>query len=145
MRRHTWGDLPLGWEIPSAASSCGRVAMLIDAKVQPKDLADLEGSAGAFADLVQFILKGVDLPFHLLEGCAFRGHEQAAILASGVAQEGNLHTRWVVGSAGPEASATPGPLVQLRCAFVEPFCGLVQESHLIIQIEPIGYEPSKLN
>jgi hypothetical protein len=55
--------------------------MLINANVQPKDLADLEGSAGAFADLAQLALEGVDLPFHLLEGGAFRRDEQAAILA----------------------------------------------------------------
>jgi hypothetical protein len=49
----------------------------------------LEGSAGSFPDLVQLVLQGIDLPFHLFEGCTFRSDEQASVLAPGVAQEGN--------------------------------------------------------
>ena len=52
-------------------------------------LGDLEGSPGSFPDLVQLDLQGIDLPFHLFEGCTFRSDEQAPVLASGVAQEGN--------------------------------------------------------
>jgi hypothetical protein len=38
-------------------------------------LRNLERSAGSFPDLVQFVLKGIDLAFHLLEGQAFSGDE----------------------------------------------------------------------
>ena len=51
---------------------------------------NLEGSAGSLADLVQLVLQGIDLPFHLFEGVALRRDEQAPILAPGIAQESNL-------------------------------------------------------
>lgn len=50
---------------------------------------DLECSPGAFPDLVQLVLQGIDLPFHFLEGGALRNGEQAPVLTPGVTQEGN--------------------------------------------------------
>jgi hypothetical protein len=61
---------------------------------------DLERSAGSLADLVQLVLQGIDLPFHLLEGATFRRDEQAPILAPGVAQDGNPDACGVVRSPG---------------------------------------------
>jgi hypothetical protein len=52
---------------------------------------DLECALRSLADLVRFVLKGIDLPFNLLEGRALGRDKQASILAPGVAEEGDLH------------------------------------------------------
>jgi len=44
-------------------------------------LCDLEPSAGSPADFIQLVLQAIELPFHFLEGAAFRSDEQALILA----------------------------------------------------------------
>ena len=40
---------------------------------------------GLLADLVQFVLQGIELALHFLKGCAFRSDEQTPILAPDVA------------------------------------------------------------
>jgi len=64
---------------------------------------DLEGALSSLADLVQFVLKRVDLPFDLIEGRgrALWRDNQASILAPGVAGEGNLHAYRVVRCSRP--------------------------------------------
>jgi hypothetical protein len=61
---------------------------------------DLECALRSLADLVQFVPKGIDLPFDLLEGRALGHDKQASILAPGVAEEGNLHVCRVVRCSG---------------------------------------------
>jgi hypothetical protein len=56
---------------------------------QRRTLYGLEGATRPFPNLVQLVLKGVDLPFGLIKGGAFGGDEQASILGSRVAQEGS--------------------------------------------------------
>jgi hypothetical protein len=63
-------------------------------------LCDLERSTGSLADLVQFVLQGIELALHFLKGCAFRSDEQASILAPDVSQKGNPDGSRGVGSAG---------------------------------------------
>jgi hypothetical protein len=53
---------------------------------------DLECALRSLADLVQFILKGIDLPLDLSKGHARWRDKQASILAPRcVVEEGNLH------------------------------------------------------
>jgi hypothetical protein len=46
-----------------------------------QSLGHLEGSAGSFADLVQFVLQGIELSLHFFEGCALRRDEETSVLA----------------------------------------------------------------
>jgi 2-phosphoglycerate kinase len=76
----------------------------------------MKGSAGSLAGLVQLILEGVYLVPDFLMSCAFWGDEQAAILATRVAQEGNLHAGRVARVLGLiSSSRTPK-----RCMDVSP-------------------------
>jgi hypothetical protein len=63
---------------------------------------NLEYALSSPADLVQFVLKGIDLPFDLFEGRALGRDKQASILAPGVAEERNLHACRVVRCSGPD-------------------------------------------
>jgi hypothetical protein len=63
---------------------------------------NLECALSALADLVQFVLKGIDLPFDPFEGRALGRDKQASILAPGVAEEGDLHACRVVRCSRPD-------------------------------------------
>ena len=62
----------------------------------------LECALRSLADLVRFVLKGIDLPFNLFEGRALGRDKQASILAPGVAEEGDLHACRVVRCSRPD-------------------------------------------
>jgi hypothetical protein len=62
---------------------------------------DLECTLRSLADLVEFVLKRIDLPFDLSKARARWRDKQALILAPGVAEEGNLHACRVVRCSGP--------------------------------------------
>lgn len=61
---------------------------------------DLEGALSSLANLVQCVLKRVDLPFDLFEGRALWRDEQAAVLAPCVAQGCRSDGRRIVWGAG---------------------------------------------
>ncbi len=63
---------------------------------------DLEGALSSLADLVQFVLRRVDLPLDLFERRAFWRDKQASVLTPGVAEEDNLHACRVVRCSGPD-------------------------------------------
>ena len=76
----------------------------------------LECALSSLADLVQLVLKGIDLPFNLFEGCALRCDEQASILTPSVAEEGNLHAGGVVRcSSRISSSKAPKRCIDAPC------------------------------
>jgi hypothetical protein len=62
----------------------------------------LERTLSSLADLVQLVLKGIDLPFIFFEGRALGRDKRASILAAGVAEERNLHAGGVVRCFWPD-------------------------------------------